>query len=93
MTIRNATTARVYRGKETQHESARSAGKLMSYSVRRALVGAGYVRLELLTNCTEAEILRLHGMGPKAMDQLRCALAARGLSFASSKSGQAKSKE
>ena len=52
---------------------------------RRALVGAGYVRLEQLTSLSEADVLQLHGMGPKAMDQLRRALAARGLSFADRK--------
>ncbi len=52
---------------------------------RRVLVGAGYVRLEQFTQLSEAEVLRLHGMGPKAMDQLRRALAARGLSFADRK--------
>jgi hypothetical protein len=49
---------------------------------RRALVGAGYVRLEQLTMVSEAEIGRLHGMGPKALEQLRRTLAARGQSFA-----------
>ena len=49
----------------------------------RALVGAGYTRLEELTGVTEAELLKLHGMGPKALGILRSALAARGLSFAS----------
>ncbi len=49
---------------------------------RRALVAAGYTRLEQLTKVREAEVLALHGMGPKALDQLRRALAARGQSFA-----------
>lgn len=48
---------------------------------RRALIAAGYLRLEQLAQVSEAEILRLHGMGPKALDQIRRALAARGLSF------------
>jgi hypothetical protein len=48
----------------------------------RALAGAGYSRLDQLTTVTERELLKLHGMGPKAIDQLRRALAARGLSFA-----------
>jgi hypothetical protein len=47
---------------------------------RRALIG-GYTRLEDLTNTKESEILRLHGMGPKAMRILRDALTERGLSF------------
>lgn len=49
---------------------------------RRALARAGYVRLEQLTQVSEAELLKLHGMGPKALGLLRQALAAKGLSFA-----------
>ena len=54
----------------------------LSRPARRALVGAGYTRLELLTGVTEDEVLRLHGMGSKGLDRLRSALAARGQSFA-----------
>ncbi|QED50153.1 DNA-binding protein [Cytobacillus dafuensis] len=49
---------------------------------RRALEGAGYFRLMQLTNVTEAEVLQLHGMGPKAIAQLRNALASQNLTFA-----------
>jgi hypothetical protein len=49
---------------------------------RRALAGAGYHRLEQLTAARAAELLRLHGMGPKAIQILRVALAERGWSFA-----------
>jgi hypothetical protein len=49
---------------------------------RRALVGAGYRRLEQLTEVSEAEVKQLHGIGPKALDQLRRALKAQGLWFA-----------
>lgn len=59
----------------------------LSSPARRALLQAGYERLEQLTALSERELLKLHGMGPKALDQLRHALAARGLSFA----GQGKS--
>jgi hypothetical protein len=48
---------------------------------QRALKGAGYFRLEQLANLTEDELKKLHGMGPKAMEQIRNALAAEGLSF------------
>lgn len=48
----------------------------------QALAAAGYSRLEQFTTVGEAEILRLHGMGPKALGVIREALAARGLSFA-----------
>lgn len=56
----------------------------------RALNGAGYIRLEQLTQISEAELLKLHGMGPNALGKLREALAARGLSFASDKKGDTK---
>jgi hypothetical protein len=49
---------------------------------RRALVETGYTRLEQLTMVSEDEVLKLRGMGPKALEQLRRALAARGLLFA-----------
>ena len=55
---------------------------------RRALVQAGYGRLELLTGLSEGEIKQLHGVGPKAIAVLRDALAARGLSFAAEKRSQ-----
>jgi len=48
----------------------------------RALAEAGYSRLEQLTRTTEAELGQLHGMGPKALRQLREALAATGRGFA-----------
>jgi hypothetical protein len=51
---------------------------------QRALAGAGYVRLEQLAKLRKAEVMRLHGMGPKAFEQLRRALAAKGLAFADS---------
>jgi hypothetical protein len=49
---------------------------------RRALAAAGYSRLEQLTAVTEGDLKKLHGMGPKAIGQLRQALSARGQSFA-----------
>lgn len=48
----------------------------------RALTGAGYWRLEQLTAVSAADLLRLHGMGPKALGVLRTALAERGLALA-----------
>lgn len=48
----------------------------------RALTAAGYQRLEQLTQVSEADLLKLHGMGPKAIHILRAALADRGLAFA-----------
>ena len=49
----------------------------------RALAAAGIQRLSQLTKFSEAEIKQLHGVGPYAINKLRSALAAKGLSFAS----------
>ncbi len=51
---------------------------------RRALAAAGYVRLEQLTEVSEAEVMELHGVGPTALERLRSALAAKGRRFAGS---------
>ncbi len=48
----------------------------------RALVGAGYTQLAQLTQVSAAELLKLHGMGPKAIRILRETLAAKGLALA-----------
>ena len=48
----------------------------------RALGAAGYTRLGQLAAVTEADLRRLHGVGPKAIGLIRDALSARGLSFA-----------
>ncbi len=48
---------------------------------RRALVQAGYTRLEQIAGASEGEIARLHGIGPNALEQIRGALAEIGLSF------------
>ena len=48
----------------------------------RALAAAGLTRLDQLTSFSEAEMLRLHGVGPKAIRLLREALAEIRLGFA-----------
>ena len=48
---------------------------------RRALSAAGYTRLDQLAQVSEADLKKLHGMGPTAITALREALHARGLSF------------
>jgi hypothetical protein len=53
----------------------------LAQPARRALVAAGITRLEQLTQRRAAEIQQLHGMGPKAMRQLRRSLAAHGWAF------------
>lgn len=49
---------------------------------QRALAQAGYSRLDQLTKVSEADLKKLHGIGPNALKQLRLALEAKGLSFA-----------
>ena len=60
----------------------------LSAPALRALNGAGYVRLEQLTRVSEAELKKLHGLGPRGIDLLRGALDAKGLSFADGKSSK-----
>jgi predicted flap endonuclease-1-like 5' DNA nuclease len=47
----------------------------------RALAQAGYTRLEQVTEVTEKDLLRLHGVGPRAIRLLRAALEAHHLTF------------
>lgn len=42
----------------------------------------GYTRYDQLTGVTRAELLRIHGVGPKAIQILEEELAALGLAFA-----------
>jgi hypothetical protein len=53
----------------------------LSQPATRALAAAGYTRLAQLARCSEAELLKLHGLGPNALAKLRSALAEAGLSF------------
>ena len=72
--------------KMTQHGSDLPAG--LSAPALRALKGAGYMRLDQLTRVSEAELKKLHGLGPRGIDLLRSALEEKGLSFAVSKSSK-----
>jgi hypothetical protein len=47
----------------------------------RALTSVGITRLSQLTDHRAEELLKLHGMGPRAIKILRQALADQGLSF------------
>ena len=48
---------------------------------RRALSAAGYTRLDQLAQASEADLEKLHGIGPTAIAALHDALHERGLSF------------
>lgn len=67
--------------KKQNNQSESDLPKLAS-PAQRALDGAGIKRLEQLAKLREDEIKKLHGIGPNALEQLRAALAAKGLSFA-----------
>ena len=54
---------------------------LLSAPARRALENKGIASLQQLSSFREAEILKLHGMGPGSLPKLRSALSTVGLSF------------
>ncbi|GAL85432.1 hypothetical protein MYP_2661 [Sporocytophaga myxococcoides] len=54
---------------------------LVSAPARRALEGKGINTLQLLSQYSEKEILKLHGIGPTAIPKLREAMKCEGLSF------------
>ena len=69
--------------KDTQEEnSENSLPRSIGNPATQALNGFGITRLDQLTKVTEAEVARLHGVGPKAVRILREALAEKGMSFA-----------
>ena len=55
---------------------------LLGRPARAALQEAGISTLTELSNHSEREILKLHGMGPKSLPTLRQALHDAGLAFA-----------
>ena len=67
---------------EEQTEHAHDFPRAIGKPATQALIAAGYTRLDQLTKVTEADLLKLHGMGPKALGILRSTLDARGQSFA-----------
>ena len=61
-----------------QSELPHAIGKV----ARRELALNGFADLESLTVVSAAELLAIHGVGPKAVRILDAELAAQGLSFA-----------
>lgn len=64
-------------GKSTQGDLP----ERLAAPVLRALANARITSLAPLATCTESEVRALHGTGPRAIGQLKEALAARGLAF------------
>ena len=58
-----------------EHDFPKATGK----PATRALIGAGYSKIEQLKDVSEKELLALHGVGPKAVQVLKKELAAKGL--------------
>ncbi len=71
-------------GGEQDAAAGRATNELpkLAKPARRALEGAGITSLYQLSAWSESEVRKKHGMGPKALNQLRGALATEGLSFA-----------
>lgn len=55
--------------------------KKLAQPALRALAGANITHLEQLTEICEADLARLHGIGPNALRQLREAMQENNLSF------------
>lgn len=68
---------------EQQHAQDYDFPRAIGQPATRALLGAGCRRVEDVAAFSESEILKLHGVGPRAIRILRQALAEKGLSFAS----------
>ncbi len=66
---------------ELKHDLPAGLGK----PATRALIAAGYTRLDQFTKIKEADLLKLHGVGPKALGRIRSALQVSGQSFADPK--------
>jgi predicted flap endonuclease-1-like 5' DNA nuclease len=66
----------------TEKQSEGAFPKGVSKPALRALASVGVTRLDQVTRFTEAELLALHGMGPKAIGIIKTALLAQGKSLA-----------
>lgn len=69
------------KGKST-HVSPDSLPPGIGSPAQRALSAAGITRLEQFTSISEDELLRLHGVGPKAVRLIKESLRENGLAFA-----------
>ncbi len=66
--------------RHTDSELTRALGKV----ARRELAAHGFLRYEQLTAVSSRDLLRIHGVGPKAVRLLAAELSARGLGFVAS---------
>ena len=68
-------------GQDSQREYQTDLPDDLANPARRALLQAGLRRLDQVSAQREADVRKLHGIGPKAIEQLRRALEARGKTF------------
>ena len=69
----------------SKQKSTNNFPERLSNPAKRALAGAGIYSLEQLSRSCEAEIRKLHGIGPSALKQLKAALETEGLAFDAAK--------
>ena len=67
--------------RESPHPNHSAVPRGISGPALRAQHGAGVRSVNDLTRWSEADLAALHGMGPKALELLRAALAASGRAF------------
>lgn len=67
--------------RESTHPNESAFPKGVSGPALRALHGAGVRSLRELTRWSEADLGKLHGMGPKALGVLKVAMEEEGLRF------------
>lgn len=70
-----------FRVKENTHKIQKSEFPKTSAPASRALANAGIKTLKGLSQWTEKDLLKLHGIGPSSIPILRKALKEKGLSF------------
>ena len=67
---------------KSAHVSPDSLPPGIGSPAHRALAAAGITRLEQFTAISETELLKLHGVGPKAVRIIKESLRENGLAFA-----------
>ncbi|WP_437923195.1 helix-hairpin-helix domain-containing protein [Sorangium sp. So ce291] len=67
---------------KTKEEAESALPKGIGKPATRALASVGISRLDQVARLTEAELLALHGVGPKAVGVIKAALEAQGKSLA-----------
>jgi len=68
-------------GSDRNHNQGNDLPLGLAKPALRALSNKGLMSLEQISKLSETELKELHGIGPKAVEQLRHALTLRGLSF------------